>query len=76
MPVAAPGGSILRSLVPAAGRRPAEKVPPPSLRPRPSGFGDASARRRDRCSSVAQRQSIRLLTGGLLVRIQPEEPIQ
>jgi hypothetical protein len=26
------------------------------------------------CSSVAQRQSIRLLTGGLLVRIQPEEP--
>src|SRR5262252_6541775 len=25
-------------------------------------------------SSVAQRQSIRLLTGGLLVRIQPEEP--
>ena len=26
-------------------------------------------------SSVAQRQSIRLLTGGLLVRIQPEEPI-
>ena len=27
-----------------------------------------------RCSSVAQRQSIRLLTGGLLVRIQPEEP--
>src|SRR6185436_1318507 len=27
------------------------------------------------CSSVAQRQSIRLLTGGLLVRIQPEEPI-
>src|SRR5262245_51073130 len=31
--------------------------------------------RRPSCSSVAQRQSIRLLTGGLLVRIQPEEPI-
>jgi hypothetical protein len=30
---------------------------------------------RPSCSSVAQRQSIRLLTGGLLVRIQPEEPI-
>ncbi len=29
---------------------------------------------RPACSSVAQRQSIRLLTGGLLVRIQPEEP--
>ena len=27
------------------------------------------------CSSVAQWQSIRLLTGGLLVRVQPEEPI-
>ena len=26
-------------------------------------------------SSVAQWQSIRLLTGGLLVRVQPEEPI-
>ena len=26
------------------------------------------------CSSVAQWQSIRLLTGGLLVRVQPEEP--
>ena len=25
-------------------------------------------------SSVAQWQSIRLLTGGLLVRVQPEEP--
>jgi hypothetical protein len=27
------------------------------------------------CSSVAQWQSIRLLTGGLLVRVQPEEPL-
>src|SRR5215210_5140528 len=26
-------------------------------------------------SSVAQWQSIRLLTGGLLVRVQPEEPL-
>jgi hypothetical protein len=29
---------------------------------------------RSTCSSVAQWQSIRLLTGGLLVRVQPEEP--
>ena len=28
------------------------------------------------CSSVAQWQSIRLLTGGLLVRVQPEEPFR
>ncbi len=34
-----------------------------------------SVARSAQCSSVAQRQSIRLLTGGLLVRIQPEEPI-
>src|SRR5262249_20350213 len=33
------------------------------------GFSDARRR-----SSVAQWQSIRLLTGGLLVRVQPEEP--
>jgi hypothetical protein len=31
-------------------------------------------RRAPRHSSVAQWQSIRLLTGGLLVRVQPEEP--
>ena len=37
----------------------------------PAAGGDA---RRDQCSSVAQWQSIRLLTGGLLVRVQPEEP--
>lgn len=35
-----------------------------------------SSRREKSClySSVAQWQSIRLLTGGLLVRVQPEEP--
>ena len=38
-------------------------------------MGLAVATRTHLCSSVAQRQSIRLLTGGLLVRIQPEEPI-
>ena len=32
--------------------------------------------RRSPNSSVAQWQSIRLLTGGLLVRVQPEEPNQ
>jgi hypothetical protein len=37
----------------------------------PAAGGDV---RRDQCSSVAQWQSIRLLTGGLLVRVQPEEP--
>ena len=37
----------------------------------PAADGDV---RRDQCSSVAQWQSIRLLTGGLLVRVQPEEP--
>ena len=36
--------------------------------------GPGARRAISRCSSVAQRQSIRLLTGGLLVRIQPEEP--
>jgi uncharacterized protein YbjT (DUF2867 family) len=40
---------------------------------RPSDF--QGPRRPHLRSSVAQRQSIRLLTGGLLVRIQPEEPI-
>ena len=47
-------------------------------RPRIKGpAGSLWARRAmsHRRSSVAQRQSIRLLTGGLLVRIQPEEPI-
>ena len=34
-----------------------------------------STREACRYSSVAQWQSIRLLTGGLLVRVQPEEPI-
>ena len=41
------------------------------LSPPRSGAGDEAPA----CSSVAQRQSIRLLTGGLLVRIQPEEPL-
>ena len=40
------------------------------------GSGGAETRCRAHLpySSVAQRQSIRLLTGGLLVRIHPEEP--
>jgi hypothetical protein len=41
-------------------------------------FWSRRAHRRDsrpgQDSSVAQWQSIRLLTGGLLVRVQPEEP--
>ena len=41
----------------------------------PSGAAvDTAPGRPTQYSSVAQRQSIRLLTGGLLVRIQPEEP--
>ena len=44
-----------------------------NVRPGPSD--SRRMRGRPACSSVAQRQSIRLLTGGLLVRIQPEEPI-
>src|SRR5690606_22324325 len=50
---------------PAAGPTACRNAPPPPAR----------LRRDPICSSVAQRQSIRLLTGGLLVRIQPEEPI-
>ena len=42
----------------------------PSRHPR----GASADKPSHRYSSVAQRQSIRLLTGGLLVRIQPEEP--
>ena len=37
--------------------------------------GVRSGGKRPPCSSVAQWQSIRLLTGGLLVRVQPEEPL-
>src|SRR5262245_52046376 len=41
----------------------------------PSGGPAALTRHSPPYSSVAQWQSIRLLTGGLLVRVQPEEPI-
>ena len=42
------------------------------LKVRPLDADSISARPH---SSVAQWQSIRLLTGGLLVRVQPEEPV-
>src|SRR5262245_26201824 len=42
-------------------------------RPAPAKIGVRFRATRPR-SSVAQWQSIRLLTGGLLVRVQPEEP--
>src|SRR6185503_15014030 len=40
----------------------------------PAGAGPGRSIRLTPRSSVAQWQSIRLLTGGLLVRVQPEEP--
>ena len=49
-------------------------TPADSSRKRPPGAWSCGSRP-PWCSSVAQWQSIRLLTGGLLVRVQPEEPI-